>query len=131
MKGVDTTFLIHLLKKDTGALSKAIELESEPMVFTTEANVYEIVSGIGRTDDGNRALHDLEILLNRLVVLPLDHKASIKAGLLSRELTQKGKMIDDIDCLIAGILLTNGCETIITRNVKHFERIEGLKTEKY
>ena len=131
MKGVDTTFLIHLMRRDVGALSKSLELDLEPIIFTTEANVYEIVSGIEKVVDVKHALHDLETLLSRLVVLPVDHKASIRAGLLSRDLMHKGKMIDDIDCLIAGTFLTNGCETIITRNAKHFERIEGLKIEQY
>ena len=131
MKGVDTTFLIHLLRKDSGAVIKAIELDKEPIVFTTEANVYELVSGIKKGIDAEEAVCDLENLLSRLTILPLDHKSSIKSGLLSRELLQKGKMIDDIDCLVAGTLLANGCETIITRNVKHFERIHELKIESY
>ena len=131
MKGVDTTFLIRLLRKDSGAVIKAIELDKEPIVFTTEANVYELVSGIKKGIDAEEAVCDLENLLSRLTILPLDHKSSIKSGLLSRELLQKGKMIDDIDCLVAGTLLANGCETIITRNVKHFERIHELKIESY
>ena len=131
MKGVDTTFLIHLLRKDSGAVIKAIELDKEPIVFTTEANVYELVSGIKKGIDIEEAVRDLENLLSRLTILLLDHKSSIKSGLLSRELLQKGKMIDDIDCLVAGTLLANGCETIVTRNVKHFERIHELKIESY
>ncbi len=130
MKGVDTTFLIDLLRKSPSAVAKAVELDAEPIVFTTEANVYEIVSGIRNTNT-EKALQDLESLLSRMVVLPLDRKASIYAGLISSELMLKGKMIDDIDCLVAGILLTNGCETVVTRNVKHFERIDGLKVESY
>ena len=131
MKGVDTTFLIHLLRSDVGALSKALQLDREPIVFTAEASVYEIISGIEKAGDVAHSLHDIEKLLSRMTVLPLDHKASIKAGLLYRELAQKGRMIDDIDCLIAGTLLANGCNTIITRNKKHFERIAGLAVEEY
>ena len=131
MKGVDSTFLIHLLRKDPGAVIKAIDLDKEPIVFATELSVYEIVAGIKKNTDIEQALYDLENLLNRLTILPLDHKASIKSGLISKELLQKGKMIDDIDCLIAGTLLANGCETIITKNVKHFERISNLSVETY
>lgn len=130
MKGVDTTFLIHLLRSDVGAISKALELDKEPIVFTTEASVYEIVSGIEKGDIGH-SLHDIEKILSSMTVLPLDHKSSIRVGLLYRELSQKGKTIDDIDCLIAGTLMANGCDTIITRNTKHFERIPSLKVESY
>ena len=74
---------------------------------------------------------EFEVLLNKLTVLPLDHKAAIKAGQISGDLIKKGRMIDDIDCLTAGIILTNGCDTIITRNAKDFNRLEGLKVEGY
>jgi predicted nucleic acid-binding protein len=131
MKAVDTTFLIDILRKNTQAVAKSIELDDEPFVFTTEANVYEIVSGIRKDTNIVQALSDLEKMLNTVTVLSLDHKASIKAGLISRTLMQKGEMVDDIDCLTAGILLTNGCNTIITRNKKHFERIKDLRIEEY
>ena len=130
MKGLDTTFLIHLLRKDRDAILKALELDKEPIVYTTEANVYEVISGI-RGINKKRAIQDVETLVSRLVVLPLDRKASIKAGLISSDLMAKGKMIDDIDCLVAGILLSNGCDTVLTRNIKHFERIQEIKTETY
>ncbi len=130
MKGLDTTFLIHLLRKDPQATLKALELDKDPLVFTTEVNVYELISGI-KPANKEREIKSTEILLSRLVVLPLDRKASIKAGLISSELMEKGKMIDDIDCLTAGILLSNGCDIIVTRNIKHFERINGMRVEGY
>ncbi|MFH0836566.1 MAG: type II toxin-antitoxin system VapC family toxin [Candidatus Aenigmatarchaeota archaeon] len=131
MKAVDTTFLIDVLRKRPDAVAKAIALDDEPFVFTTEANVYEIVVGIKKDAVLGHALSDLEKLLSTISVLQLDHKASVKAGLISRALMLKGEMIDDIDCLTAGILLTNGCNTIITRNAKHFEKIKEMKVERY
>lgn len=130
MKGLDTTFLIDLLRKDPQATLKALELDKEALIYTTEANVYELISGV-KTANRDRALQNIGNLLGRIIVLPLDRKASIKAGFIASELSEQGKMIDDIDCLIAGILITNGCETIITRNVKHFERIKDLAIEAY
>lgn len=129
MKAVDTTFIIDLLRNTREAVMKSIELDNETIVFTTEANVYEVVSGIQQNKE--KALHDIEVLLSRLTVLPLDHKAAIKSGQISGTLLRSGKMIDDIDCLTAGIILTNGCNTIVTRNKKHFERIAELKVETY
>ena len=132
MKGVDTTFLIDLLRNDKGAVLKSLELEREPMVFTTEANVYEVVSGVQQMK-ANRdvSMGNAQTLFRRLTVLPLDRKAAIKAGEIAGELSMAGKMIDDIDCLAAGILMTNGCDTVVTRNARHFGRIKGLKVEIY
>ncbi len=132
MKAVDTTFIVDILRNDRGALIKSIELDKEPIVFTTEASVYEAVAGIWQQKTNKeKALHAFETLLNRLTVLPLDHKAAIKAGQISGELSKQGKMIDDIDCLVAGIILTNGCDTVVTRNSRHFSRIDDLKVEGY
>ena len=131
MKGLDTTFLIDILRNELGAAAKAIQLDTEIAIFTTEANIYEIVSGLRKGTDLERALRDLEMLISRLTVLPLDRKASMMAGIIARELLQGGKMIDDVDCLTAGTLLANGCDTVVTRNVKHFGRIRNLKVESY
>ena len=35
------------------------------------------------------------------------------------------------DILIAGICIANNCKTIITKNKKHFERIDELDVETY
>ncbi|MDI6721614.1 MAG: PIN domain-containing protein [Candidatus Aenigmarchaeota archaeon] len=132
MKGVDTTFIIDVLRNNKEAVVKSLDLDKEPLVFITEANVYEIVSGIWQQKTNKeKAMRDLNALLNKFAVLPLDRKASIKAGQIAGKLSESGKMIDDIDCLAAGILLANGCNTIISRNVKHFGRIEGLNVESY
>ena len=132
MIGIDITLLIHLLRNEFSAKKKSLELDKESFLFTTEANVYEIVSGIKKSKvESARAVADFETLLARFTVLPLDRKAAIMAGRIAAGLLEKGKMIDDIDCLIAGIFLSNGCNRIVTRNKKHFERIEGMSVETY
>ncbi len=40
-------------------------------------------------------------------------------------LRNQGNLIDDIDVLIAGIVLSNNLK-LISHNKNHFERIEGL-----
>jgi len=40
----------------------------------------------------------------------------------------KGSPIGDLDAMIAGIALTHG-ESVVTTNLKHFERVEGLQVE--
>lgn len=132
MKGIDTAFIIDLMRNDKGAVTKALELDKEPIAFTTEANVYEIISGIWQQNiNQEKALQDMGIFLSKVTVLPLDRRGAIRAGQIAAKLSKQGKMIDDIDCLTAGILLTNGCNVIVSRNTKHFERIEELKTENY
>jgi len=41
-------------------------------------------------------------------------------------LKKRGITIEEANCTIAGILLVNGVHKIITKNVKHFEKIHGI-----
>jgi len=60
------------------------------------------------------------------------NKSSCKqSSRINWELVRKGKIIGEFDCMIAGILLANGVDKIITKNIKHFENIKGLKAIGY
>ena len=64
-------------------------------------------------------------------VFPLGFKEAERAAEIYDVLESKGLRVDDNDVLIAGIMLTNGIKRIITKNVKHFERIESIEVLEY
>ena len=133
MKCIDTTFMIDLLRGNTNAIKKAIDLELEDKVITTEVSVFEIYYGIFHRKGKNIKVYikKLNKFLDKLEVFPLDRKSSIKAAKIASELTKRGLEIGSHDCMIAGITLSNGCKTIITDNVEHFKRIKELEVETY
>lgn len=49
------------------------------------------------------------------------------AANIFRELESSGESLDPFDCLIASIILTNNYSKLLTRNVRHFNRIKGIK----
>lgn len=61
----------------------------------------------------------------------MDKKSSKQASKIYFELMRGGKIIGEFDCMVAGILLANGVDKIITKNIKHFENIKGLKVISY
>ncbi len=61
--------------------------------------------------------------------LPLDEESAKIAGSIDGQLTKQGLTINTEDSMIAGIAIKNN-KTILT-NDGHFDRIEGLKIEKY
>lgn len=67
---------------------------------------------------------------SNIKTLEFDYKASILASEIDNALIKEGKKIDVFDSLIAGTMLANGVDTILTRN-KHFERIKGIKMINY
>lgn len=130
---VDTTFIIDLLKNKKEAIDKYQELRNNFFV-TTQINVYEIKSGIHRRLQEHaikKELAEVNKLLFNLLILRLNEESIDKASGINGELTKAGKIIEDLDILIAGICLANGCNKIITKNKNHFERIKGLSVETY
>lgn len=68
--------------------------------------------------------------LERFNIIDLNMPISIKGGKIFSELKSKGLEIDGEDCLIAACALSKD-SPVVTRNVKHFKRIKGLKILKY
>lgn len=63
-------------------------------------------------------------------VLPLDLPALDIASDIYGALRMQGALLEDADILIAAIALSHGA-TLVTRNLKHFERVEGLRLESW
>ena len=65
-------------------------------------------------------------LLAAVPALSLDPPAADRAAELRRTLESRGETLGMGDSLIAGIVLAHG-ETLMTRNRRHFGRVEGLR----
>lgn len=130
---LDTTFLIDLLRKRGNAIKKAEELLSRDRLCTTYINAYELMLGVfGEKDiDQGRRLKDVENLLDRLEVLGIDKYSAVNSAKIGGALMLEGKIIGDLDNMIAGIALSNNINQIVTRDKGHFSRIKGIKVEQY
>ena len=123
---LDTSFLIALLINKPEAVKKASLIEEEEIIKITSISVFELMKGIKKENHREKVME----LMNNLVVLDLTKESAYEAGLISKALILKGKEIEPEDCMIAGIAIVNN-EVLLTRNIKHFERVEGLKVEEY
>ena len=77
-----------------------------------------------------RKLATFERFANLLGVLPLDTSALDTAADIYQDLRRQGTLLEDADILIAGIAIANNA-VLVTRNLKHFERIPGLRLESW
>ncbi len=128
MKVLDTTFLIDLIrgKKETAEIMGL----KEPLL-TTQINMYEVIRGMFIRNISEEKYLQISEFFDQIRLLPLDDNSIIKSAEISSELLKKGEFIGDCDCLTAGIALSNGITTVVTRNVDHFKRIKGIKVETY
>ena len=69
-------------------------------------------------------------MLFRSNVLPFEDQAAIEYGKIRAYLERQGKPIGPLDMLIAGHAKAEGL-TLVTNNVKEFERVPGLKVENW
>ncbi len=86
---------------------------------------YEIISGL-KHRDATRQLTRFLQFVDQNTVLPFTQEAATHAADQYAKLCKQGKPLDDIDLLIAGIALANHL-VLVTRNTRHFERINGLE----
>ena len=125
---VDTSIFVDCLRKEIVPSSKKF-LESIGQRYNGYASVItaaELSVGAHLSKSQN-ALDKTVELLNIVEVIHLDSRIAIDAGKIYADLIRSGKEIELNDCLIAATALSLDINTIVTRNIKHFLRIENIK----
>ena len=117
----DTDVLIDYLMDRRPAADKIAEYRSSESLQTTAISCFELLSGAREGRRSERARQ----LIASLPVLALDREAAASAAAVRQGLEGTGNPIGMADSLIAGIALVNDLP-LLTRNRKHFGRIEGL-----
>ena len=97
---------------------------------TTAITVGEIVYGGARIGRPGHAERMQELLSSLHSVLAFDERAAVVYGGLRAELERTGLRLDDPDLRIASVALSRDL-TLVTGNVRHFERVPGLRVENW
>ena len=88
---------------------------------------YEVRRGL-EWAGATRKIADFEAFVDWCIVWGLDRRSAQEAAQISAALRQIGQPIEEADVLIAGTARAHGL-VVITHNVRHFSRIEGLEVE--
>ena len=128
---IDTCFVIDVMRNNKKAIDKLNELLNiNEELFITSISIFELFSGIQKSNQHKDELKKVMDVLNDLMSLSFTINAAQKAGNIDSVLVNQGIMNDPIDNMIAGIALINK-QAILTKNIKHFEKIHDLKIETY
>lgn len=128
---LDTNILSELMRAQPNPCVE-VRFESEPEpLFTSVICVEEIRYGAKIAPPGNK-LWDRFITDVRphVTVLPLDEGVALRAGDLRAGWKTDGTPVGYRDGLIAATALAHSL-TLVTRNVRHFDHVAGLKTENW
>ncbi|MBR4525299.1 MAG: PIN domain-containing protein [Bacteroidales bacterium] len=122
---LDTNVLIDMFKGNQRVQERIFRAEFRNC-HVSEITLAELY--VGAFKGGRpKQLQEIGFVCKRFHLVPitssLDRYARLRVNL-----ENKGLSIDDFDLLIAATALTEGF-TLVTHNLRHFERIEGLRTE--
>ena len=127
----DTSFLIDLMVGNEDAVKKAREVEAKNTPIIVGApTMFELYVGLSLSSKAEAEKTRITVVLESLPFLPLDLESSKAGGRIYGEKKRSGSSIDSEDAMVAGIAKIHG-EKVLTRNLKHFQGIEGVDVETY
>lgn len=122
---VDTDWVVDYLKGRTQAIDTLNRLVKKGLAISiiTYGEIYE---GIYFGQDPKLAEKGFLNFLRVVDILGLNRTTMKRFALIRGDLRQRGALIGDPDLMIAATATLNKL-TLITRNKKHFEKVEGLE----
>ena len=123
--GADTTFLIDFLKGEPPAVE--FMRKYAKMIRLSELVIYEFLCG--NLNESQQKIF-LEAIQS-FITVNFNREAALSASQFFREGIKKGIMPGHQDCMIAGSYNAAGIFTIVTRNAKHFSKLEGINVVQY
>lgn len=127
---LDTNILVELIRENPVVLEHLRKVGTERCcisVISSQELLYGAYNAPARYQ--KQELTRIGKVMRHFPIVPLPEDGQdfgkIKAGLVKR-----GLIIDDFDISIASTAIKNGL-IVVTDNVKHFSRIDGLKVENW
>lgn len=126
---LDTDTCIGVLRQRPGMVQRLSQVA--PMdCAVSMVTVYELFCGLAKAQDPAKEQKKVERLISAIIELPLDRAGAEAAANIRAELERQGTPIGPYDLLIAGQAVAGGL-TLVTNNVREFQRVSGLKLESW
>jgi len=123
---LDTDICIYLLKNKFG-IKAQIKKASLSNCFISEITIAELTYGAVKSTNYEKHMNEVTEIESLFEVLPVYSSFSDFAKEKVR-LQKAGQLIADFDLLIGATAIQNGL-ILVTNNLKHFNRIQGLEIE--
>lgn len=122
---IDTSVIISFLRGENKAVALLEKLEGELCSgYVCLAELYEGVARVKQVKEVEKGVIDFFNSLSE--VYSLDKETAKNFGQIRAELKQSGKIIEDLDILLASTCVTYDL-ILVTYNPKHFKRVKNLK----
>ena len=124
---IDSDILIYFLKGKQEVVERLSQIPLDDL-YISRINYTELIYGAYNSAKIEQNLKLIEPFLENFTVLEFTKTSSLIFAKEKAKLKKSGKIIADMDLMIASIAIENDC-TLISNNIKHFDRIQNLKLE--
>lgn len=125
---LDTNICIYMIKNKPPEVRKHFEQFVPGDIAISSIAVAELQYGVEKSAAREKNALALEAFLLPLEIASFDAESALVYGKIRAELEKQGKPIGSMDMLIAAQAMAQGF-TLITHNLKEFDRIPGLRCE--
>lgn len=122
---LDTDTIIYNLKGHP-AVEKNLRQHFHDSIKISVITLMELYYGAYKSQKVASNLAKIKTIENSMEVIPLGKELVEIFGIHKAELEKTGTRLDDFDLILACCALAHNL-VVVTNNVKHFQRIEGLK----
>ena len=122
---LDTDTIIYLFKGHIRVLENLRRNFHESMSLSV-ISLMELYYGAYKSQQVTGNLAKIRTLESKLEIIPVGRESSEVFGMLKANLEKQGTPLDDFDLTLASCALAHNL-VLVTNNVKHFQRIEGLR----
>lgn len=127
---LDTNICIYLIKKHPPEVLAHFQQIQLKQLHISTISLFELYFGVEKNNSQPRNLVAMENFIAPLTVVDFTVEAAKKAAKIRSMLQKQGTPIGAYDIQIAAIALA-GNMTLLTNNVREFERVKGLKLENW
>ena len=125
---LDTCVCISMFRNE-GRVRETLQRIGSKYCFISEITVAELYFGLAKASDKDRKLNDIREVQRLFRVIPA-YSSFKEYGEIRYDLEHKGQRVDQFDLLIGATALHHKM-ILVTSNLKHFERINGLTIENW
>ena len=126
---LDTDTVIYCLKGDQTVLQN-LALHIQDPLRICSITLMELYYGAHKSKKKTSNLAKVRQIESAFDVVPVDRSMSETFGELKSALENRGVPLDDFDLVIASCALVHNI-TLVTNNIRHFQRVDGLKLDNW
>lgn len=124
---LDTNTVIYFFK-GLGRVAEHLFLHTPQQIFIPSIVIYEIEVGIAKSTHPIKRQAQFRTLLEAIQIIDFGTNEAKAAAQIRADLERLGTPIGPLDTLIAGCAKAHTM-TLVTHNIKEFQRIAGLSVE--